>query len=211
MKKHLKILLAGALVIVPLTATIWLVVWLGSWVDQLGTGLLRTFWKEADIPLGVGVVIIIAMLYLVGILTRLWLFRGLFAAVDHLLSRLPGVKTIYEPVRDLMKLFGGDASTMGKVVLYRQPGTDLMMLGILTNENPVGVAENTPEARVALYQPFSYMFGGPTIYVPAEHVREIDMPVDQALKLAATAHVGARSPQPQVRSPADSAETGQQG
>ena len=49
--------------------------------------------------------------------------------------------------------------------------------------------ENSVGKKVAIYVPFSYMFGGVTLYVDKEHVRELDLPVEQALKLAATAQV----------------------
>ncbi|MFP4053575.1 MAG: DUF502 domain-containing protein [Phycisphaerae bacterium] len=207
MKKQLQILLAGALVVVPLAVTAWVIVWAGSSLDALGTSALSALVGDVQIPLltvegedgiarlrpGVGAVVLIVAIYLVGLLAQLWIFKALLEKFEDLLCRLPGIKTIYESIRDLMKLFGGESGKMGKVVLYRQPETDLMILGIMTNDQPAGVAENCTRKRVAIYQPYSYMFGGPTIYVPAEQVQQIDMTVDQALKLATTAHVGARS------------------
>jgi len=46
---------------------------------------------------------------------------------------------------------------------------------------------------VAVYLPYAYMFGGPTIYVSPEHVHDVDLSVEQVLKIAATAHVGAEA------------------
>ena len=127
-------------------------------------------------------------IYLVGLLTHLWIFRWAVGLVEKLVVRVPGVKTVYESVRDLLKLFGGDARRMGRVVLYTPPGTDMTMLAILTNERPSGIG---PEAKhkVAIYLPYSYMFGGITVYVSPDHLQEVDTPVEVALKLAATAQV----------------------
>ncbi len=191
MTKQLQIVLAGLLVVVPIAATLWVVLWAAEAIDAMGEGLFDLLGTGIDLPPYLGIAIVLALLYVVGLLTRMWIFAGLFRLTDKLFSSVPGVKAIYESVRDLLKLFGGDADKMGKVVLYRQPSTELILLGIMTNTSPVGVDDNTDDDRVAVYQPFAYMFGGPILYVPRSHVTEIDMTVEQALKLATTAHVGA--------------------
>jgi len=191
MAKQIQIILAGAVIVVPLGATIAVIVWIGLWVGGIGSWLLSLVWADIKLPPYVGVLVVLGLLYAVGLLARTWLFGRLFSLLDRILSRVPGVKTIYESIRDILKLFAGDPAQMGKAVLYRQPGTDMVLLGIRTNERPEGVADRFPDQRVAIYQPYSYMFGGPTVYVPADHVTEIDMSVDKAMKLCATAHVGA--------------------
>lgn len=189
MSKQVRIFLAGALVLVPLAVTVWVIWSVGSWLDRLGTLALQTFLPEGSLPAGVGAVVVVAAIYTVGLLTHLWVFRSVFGWLERLVARVPGVKTIYESVRDLMKLFGGDSRQMGRAVQYRPPGTDIALLGILTNDNPTGLAGGDP--KVALYLPYSYMFGGPTIYVSREHVQNVDMSVEQALKICTTANVGA--------------------
>ena len=65
------------------------------------------------------------------------------------------------------------------------------MLGILTNDKPRGTSE--PD-RVAVYFPLAYMIGGPVLFVPRQHLRDVDMPVEQALRICAMAQVGASKP-----------------
>ena len=196
MKKQLGILMAGAVIVVPLAITVYLIWAMGSWLDSMGNQAVQSVWEGVSLWPGVGAVAIIAAIYFVGLLTRLWLFRGAFGFFERFVSRVPGVKTIYESVRDLMKLFGGDPSKMGRVVKYTPPGTDISLLGIMTNKRPAGIADGSGPPRVAVYLPYAYMFGGPTIYVSPEHVEEVDMSVDQCLKIAATAHVGAMAKLP---------------
>ena len=184
MQKQLRILLAGVMVVAPLAATVWVVWFLGSWLDETGRNLLQM----DELPPGVGAVVVIMVIYLIGLLTHFWLFRGLLSKVDTLVSRVPGVKTIYESIRDLMKLFGGDSARMGRVVQYTAPGSDMSMLAVLTSEKPAGVDPAGGE-KVAIYIPYSYMFGGLTVFVSPENIREVDMPVETALKLCATAQV----------------------
>ncbi len=187
MKKQLRILLAGVLVVAPFALTIWLIVQAGMWLDNLVAGPLES-WGMPTYP-GIGALILIVALYLVGLLTHFWLFRGLVKLLEQMVSRLPGAKVIYESIRDLLKLFGGDAKEMGRVVLYSPPGTEMTMLAILTNEHPGGLGSPDKE-KVAIYLPYSFMFGGITVYVSPDRLKEVDTPVEEALKLCATAQVG---------------------
>ena len=188
--RQVRIMFSGAMVIIPLAITVWVVWSLGAWLDELGT---RLFAKESKPTVGIGVLIVIGAIYGVGLLTHLWLFRGAFGLVERLFTRLPGVKMIYESVRDLMKLFGGDSQQMGRVVQYSVPGTDMSLLGILTNENPFGLPTDSPHRKVAVYVPYSYMFGGPTFFASPEHIVDVDMSVEECMKTAATAMVGSQA------------------
>ena len=194
MSKHLKILLTGLFVIVPFAITLW-VIWAAvGWLDALGKAALRPLWNALDIQTpaldqlhGLGMVILLATVYLIGLMMHFWLFSRLVALFEAIFERVPGVKTIYESIRDLMKLFGSDSSQkMGQVVEYAPPGTELGVLGVLTNEQPDGA----PEGKVAVYLPLAYMIGGPVVFAPPEHLRPVDMPVERALRLCATAQVG---------------------
>ena len=188
--------MAGALVIVPIGVTVWLISWIGATLGSWGENFLR--WvgildklhpKVVNYAGVVGVLIALIIVYFVGMLANFWLFRKLFNFVDSTLSSLPGIKTIYESVRDLMKLFGASGSgKMGYAVLYTLPETKIRMLGIVTNEHPRGLPNG--DNRVIVYLPLAYIIGGPIIYARPVDLERIDMPVETALKLAATAFVG---------------------
>ena len=197
MKKHLKILMAGALVVVPLAATMWVIAWIGGMFSGMGYSLLETLglaekFNATYEPYAgvVGVLAVLVMVYLVGLLANFWMFRKVFGLVDRLLSSLPGIKTIYESIRDLLTLFGGDSKNMGHAVLYTPPGLGYKQLGILTNEHPAGLAEG--DDRVIVYLPMGYMIGGPCIYAKPEDVERLDISVETALKLSATAFISTK-------------------
>ena len=46
-----------------------------------------------------------------------------------------------------------------------------------------------------VYLPMAYMIGGPIVYAKPSELEYIDMPVEMALKLAATAFIGGGLPQ----------------
>ncbi len=191
LNRQIRILFAGALVLVPLAITVWVIWSLGAWLDDLGHRALKGLGTEIQPWPGTGALILFGLIYVIGLLTHLWVFRGFFRLVERLVTHLPGAKTIYESVRDLMKLFGGQSRRMGRVVQCSVPGTDISFLGILTNENPFGVPEGKGHHKVAVYMPYSYMLGGPTVFVSPENIVEVDMSVEQCMKLCATAQIGA--------------------
>ncbi len=176
------------MVVVPLIVTAWVVLWAGSTID----GLVKTGVKMASPESGVedwwfhglGVILAIVGIYFIGLLTRLWGFRLVLGLIERIFSRLPGIKSIYESVRDILNLFGGDASKTGQAVRYRVPGTEIDLLGIRTSTNPVATEGSD---KVAVYLPMSYMIGGPTVYVSPDSLEPIDMSVEEAMKVAAIA------------------------
>ena len=187
MKKQVQIFLAGAMVVIPFAITIWVITAVGSRLDALVFGRGDDGGDGAGGIPGAGALIVIAFIYLVGLLTHFWVFRHVVSFAEKLLTRVPGVKTIYESVRDLMKVFGGETRRMGRVVIYRPPDAHAAMLGVVTNENPPGAGAGN---EVAVYFPLGYMIGGPVMYVRPEHLEDVDISVEHALKLCATAQVG---------------------
>jgi uncharacterized membrane protein len=201
LKRVLQTFVAGVFVLAPFALTIY-VVWAGgAMLGQAGNSLLR--WVlgrgpgaapvvavgDTDLSGLLGGAIVLVLIYLAGLTTRWWVFGILLRAAERLFGRLPGIKTIYESVRDLMKLFGGGASNeMGRSVLYKPAGSGMALLGILTNEHPRGTAE-AGDDRVAVYLPMAFSFSGALVYVPRNDVQEVDIPVEQALKLCATGEV----------------------
>ncbi len=193
MTRQLKILLTGLFVVVPFAITVYVVWVAGLWMDELGKSALAPIWEKFQFETslenlhGLGAILLIVMIYLIGLLMHFWLFRRLVGVFEKLFEKVPGIKTIYESVRDLMKLFGTESQKkMGRVVEYCSPDSPIGVLGILTNEQPSGTLDSD---RVAVYFPMAYMIGGPVMFVPREHLREVDMPVEKALRICATGQV----------------------
>ena len=201
MRKQLRIFLAGVMIVAPFVVTVYVIWWAGTALDGLARSAVTAIFMDAKLFPGLGAILVVVGIYLIGLLTHWWVFRWILGLLEGLVSRLPVVKTIYESVRDILGLFGGDANRMGQVVRYRVPGTEMELLGIRTSSSPRGASGSN---KVAVYLPMSYMVGGPTVYVDAESVEPVDMSVEEALKIAATAEATGTSPseQPQGNTPA---------
>lgn len=191
MKKQIGIFLAGLVVIVPFAITVYVIVLAAIWLDDVGKVVLHKYLPGLDGIWGIGAVLVLAAVYLIGLMTRMWGLRGIFKLLDRWVSRVPGVKTIYESTRDLLQLFGPESRRMGKAVIYRHPGSDLTLLGVMTNEVPIGVPQ-APKHLVAMYVPLGAQLGGLMIYVPPENLEDANVAVEEVLKVSAIAQVGAK-------------------
>jgi len=140
MKRQIEIFLAGVMVVAPLAVTVYVVWWLGSGLDGLVRSVVEAVSDQAaeKLPPGTGALVLVVGVYLVGLMTRVWGLRWVTAGVERLFLRLPVVRSLYESVRDMLKLFGGDPGRMGQVVRYRLPGTEVEVLGIQTSSAPRG-------------------------------------------------------------------------
>ena len=79
-----------------------------------------------------------------------------------------------------------------KVVLVKHPQLGFECIGLVTREEfddlPIGIV--SPNI-VAVYIPLSYMLGGVTALIPKSEVKEVDIPVERAIKLAITGWIKA--------------------
>lgn len=190
--KHLnQIFFKGLIVVLPITLTFYLLIWASMNVESLfGSGLELLLGKKLYFP-GLGIVVTVVFIFLVGLLVNNFITGRFFAWLTKTLEKVPLIKVIYNPLKDLMALIPGRNSDKNKpqnVVLVKLDQLGVEALGLVTRE----VIDELPgEEKVTVYIPFSYMLGGITLIVSKSQIRKIDIPVDQALKLSVTAWIKA--------------------
>ncbi len=192
LKKHATILINGFVVVAPILITVYAVVAALQGLDRLVSNGLSYVWEEPW-P-GIGVVVGVAGVYLIGFLTRNWLFANVIKLGERIVGRIPLVKSLYSAVRDLLQFLGGtEEKDRGKpAAINFQDGT-VQFLGLITQEHPGKFLSDDME-RVAVYLPMSYQIGGFTVYVPREAVQELKgLSVEDLLKLSLTAGVGSET------------------
>jgi len=181
--------LRGLLVVVPVTVTLYILYWAGSAAEaSLGPALRRVIREEWYRP-GMGVGAGLVLVFIIGILMNIWLFRRLFRLVDKLLDKIPLVKTLYGSTRDLLGLFGdSDKPAPQQVVMVNVAGAKVM--GFVTREDftdlPAGIGGMD---TVAVYVAMSYQLGGLTLMVPRSTVEPVAMKMEDAMRFALTAGV----------------------
>lgn len=176
--------LRGLLVVVPAAATVWLLVRVFVFVDDK---LIRPPSEEWTIPFteqmvpgipidvpGAGVLVTVALVTAIGLLASNVVGRALFRMSERLFTHMPGVKLLYNAIKDLIKAFISDEKKFDKPVLLSLGGdTPVDVIGFITREN---LEEFGLVDRVAVYVPQSYNFAANLILVPRDRVRPLDLP-----------------------------------
>jgi len=181
-------LVAGLLVWLPLVATLYVIRLLVRWMDQ-SLLLLPDQFKPDNLlgfhlP-GVGVLLSLIILLLTGLIAANLFGRKLVGLWERLLSRIPLVRSVYSAVKQLVEtMFSDNGNSFRKVVLVEFPRRGLWTLAFLTNNEHGLVQEATGRDVISVYVPTTpNPTGGYFVLVPREDVREIDLSVDEGLKL----------------------------
>ena len=191
MKYINQIFFKGLIVVLPITLTFYLLVWASYKVESLfGSTIQMLVGQWLYIP-GLGIVVTLLFIFLVGLLVNNYITGRFFHWLTDTLEKVPLIKVIYNPLKDLMALIPGRSSEKDKpqrVVLVPLDSLGVNALGLVTRES----LEELPGTNlIPVYIPLSYMLGGITVLIEKEKVKKVDMPVDQALKLSVTAWIKA--------------------
>ncbi len=180
--------IAGLLVWLPVGATILVF----SLLLRLTNGLLLLLppsWRpEAllgfSIP-GLGAIIALIVLVITGMLAANLLGRRLVKFYESVLERIPFVRTVYGVVKHFSEVVFSDSTTsFKKVLLIEYPRENLYSLAFQTSEDPAEVHAVTGEPIVAVFLPTTpNPTSGFMLFVPSRGVVELDMSVEEALKM----------------------------
>ena len=195
MKQLQKIFLQGLVTFLPIALTIYIIYAGVAIVDSFLGDALRQI-LPVYIP-GLGFLITIVLILLLGLMLNNLLAGGIFQKLEQKLTKVPFIKAIYSPLRDLMNLFskGGGPGGLQKVVLVDlvEGENTIRAMGLVTRENfkDVPAIEQNAGDRIAVYIPMSYGLGGFTLMVPRSRITPLDMPIEKAMSLAITGWVKA--------------------
>ena len=190
-----KLFLKGLAVVIPVTLTLAILWWMATGSERLLGGLLTRIMPEGWYIPGLGLASAIAMIILVGLLSHILIFQKLFEFWEGLVNRLPLVKTIYTAIKDVIGWFSPDQQErFSKVVMVKFPGQSFQVLGFVTREVfddlPLSPEADDP---IAVYMPMSYQIGGYTLYLSRSCLTPVDMPFEDAMRLALTGGITQRS------------------
>lgn len=156
--------LRGALVTAPLALTVFIIVSILQWIDQI---------LPIPVP-GLGLLITLIGITLIGFLTSNVIGRGALEVIDRFLKQLPFVKLVYTSIKDLIAAFVGERKSFDRAVAIRTaPDSPIQLLGFVTRAD---LAVLGKPRHVAVYLPQSYNFAGNLVVVPAELVEPIHVP-----------------------------------
>jgi uncharacterized membrane protein len=192
MKYINQIFFKGLIVVLPITLTFYLLIWASYKIESLfGSTLEWLIGQWLYIP-GLGIVVTLVFIFLVGLLVNNYFTGRFFSWLSETLEKVPLIKVIYNPLKDLMALIPGrnsEKNSSQRVVLVPLENLGINVLGLVTREE----LEELPGTNlIPVYIPLSYMLGGFTVLIDKDKVKKVDIPVDQALKLSVTAWIKAK-------------------
>ena len=187
-KETSKTLLTGFITLLPVVLTIYFLYWLAVSSENIMGAALRWLLPQAFYFPGLGMMAGLLLVFIVGLLMKAILIRQLFGLGERILYRLPLIKTVYRAMRDLFEFFTPKKEGLGQVVAVTYDGIE--MIGFITQTDEQRLPESFQEQdKVLVYLPMSYMIGGFTLFIPREHVRPINMSMEEAMRFTLTAGI----------------------
>ena len=176
--------LRGIGVIIPLGLTYWFFQALLNAVDGILRPHLET-WIGRQVP-GLGFISMIALILLVGLLTRNLIGRLFLAWFDNLLHTIPFVRSVYSAIKDLVSAFaiGGKSKTFRQVVMTQYPRPGLYCIGFVTNEMPCTMPDGQRIDFLNVYIPNPpNPTSGFLVLIPRAEAITLNLSIEEGLKL----------------------------
>ena len=173
MKKLVRYFIKGLVIFVPIALTVFIFVWAFTSLDSVFENRLPSYFP------GLGILLMVVLIFLIGFLASNFLGRKLFALVERVFTGLPLVKLLYSAVKDMIEAFAGDKKSFDKPVIAAiGPGGAAKVVGFITRESldNLGLKDH-----VAVYIPQSYNFAGNVVLLPKEAVTPLNIDSSQAM------------------------------
>ncbi len=202
-------LVTGLFIVVPITVTLWLAWWGISLLTDWALEFILNYLPQLTFP-GWGItvriltiILLVAGVFLVGILARITFGRKLIQTAQRLLLRIPLLSIVYstcEQIGETVKTQQGGLFKSAVMFEYPQPGC--WAVGFITscNETP---CEITKEIGKEVYSIFMPTTPNPTsgflMFIPKEKCIILKMSVGEAMRLIVSGGVilpETKQPQP---------------
>ncbi len=179
--------LQGIALLAPLVVTIALLIWVIRSVEVFVGDLLRQLlpadWYVPGMGLGAAVLCTLGA----GLIANLFLVRWLVRLFEHVVDRIPLVKSLFQGLKDVARFLtqSGDQE-LGRAVAVEIQGLQLVGFVMQERAHLPGQQRGDAEHRVAVYLPMSYQVGGYTLYLSRDCVRPLGISADQAMRAVLT-------------------------
>lgn len=179
------VFVTGVLVVVPFVITVWALKLFFSFVD----GILGPYFEQLfdfRIP-GLGILTIILLTFVVGFLTTNVLGQRIVKVLENLTTRIPVIGNIYKASKQLMESVsskGDKPRSFERVALIPMGKTGIHILGFITSETVISLANNESHNVKVVFLPNAPTpVTGYVVVVPADRVIELDMSVEEGIKM----------------------------
>lgn len=187
--KHLRrYLVAGLLVWIPLGVTIFILKVLIGLMDRSLLLIPQQYrpeeWLGFSVP-GLGLILTLLVLLVTGLLAANIVGRSMVSLWESLLDRIPVVRSVYSAAKNFTEIvFSDSGQSFKKVLLIEYPRKGIYSLAFQTATNLGEVQGRMGEQMVCTFVPTTpNPTSGYIIIVPKKDIIELDMEIDEALKM----------------------------
>ncbi len=181
-------LITGVIIWLPIVATLFVLGLFVGYLDQLVL-LLPEKWQPYHLLgfhiWGLGVIIALIIVFITGFIASNFLGRQLLQLGEDILERIPLVRSIYSTAKQISDtMFSNKGKSFRKVVLVRYPHKESWSLAFVTHDSLGEINIKAPRQLISVFIPTTpNPTSGFLIMVPPEDAIELEMSVDEALRL----------------------------
>ena len=188
MKRIRRIIVAGLLVWLPLGVTIFIIRLLLDLLGQTYKIIPEFLRPESILGFSIpGFVILLALviIFATGLIAANFIGKSLVDWWESLLDKIPLVRNIYSPLKKFSELILSDQTqSFSKVLLIEYPRKGLYSLCFQTSKNLGEIEKKSGRDVVCVFVPTTpNPTSGLILMVPEEDVIELDMSVEDGLKM----------------------------
>lgn len=186
LRRHL---VTGLIVVAPIAITIYALVLVFNFLDNLLGPHIRTLLGRS-LP-GLGIVVLVLLLLLVGWISRRAAGRRMVGWGNEILSRFPVTRKIYNASSQIVQaLLDREEKLFQGVALAEYPMVGSWTLVFVTAAAPRQVEDRIGEPAVSVFLPtVPNPTTGYLLVLPASRVRMLDMTVEEGFKMVISAGV----------------------
>ena len=182
-----KNILTGLLVLIPIVLTLWVLVTLTQFLDQVLLFLPKEVQPDVffggAIP-GYGVIVTLIVVFLTGVIANNFFGKKIITIYEYVLNKVPVISSIYKGIKQVSDtLLSNSGQAFSKAVLIEFPNAGTYTFAFITGVPNDQIAKYLKGKFVNVYVPTTpNPTPGYTLIVPTKKIIEIDLSVDQVFK-----------------------------
>lgn len=191
-----KAFITGLLLCLPITLTIYVVVWLTNLMAAPARGFLKILLDALEIETHnnpifnaavtlVSAIIVIIFITLVGFVSRNLFGKYFIDVLERILRRVPMVRSVYAAIKQIIDTFSvSQKNTFSQVALVEFPRKGCWTLGFVTYAETTALCELTGTPLTHVFVPTTpNPTGGYMIFVPSSEITILNISVADAMKM----------------------------
>ena len=185
----------GLLISAPIGATIYITIFIVEFIAGLvpqrfnPNGLLPEI-IGYEIP-GLELIIAFLSFILIGLIFSTLFGKAILGYFDNLITRIPFAGNVYKAIKQITETFSNADAAYQKVVLIEYPRKDIYAIGFMTGETKGEIKDRKKIDMVNVFVPTTpNPTSGFLLFIPKEDAVELDMSVEDAIKLVVSAGMG---------------------